>query len=223
MAHPKRRLFDEIRTRAWFAAVSRQSGLTAYKIESLFGDTSKSWQKYKKGQHVPNDGIIKRAESNWPGTKRFLFNGPANLFAAASAKSAEDGFRLFMSVALEPRFHGIMARFQRETGFRGSPKKGLSAFLSWLSEIALSELNLAPLAVSASLVTRRFFDEDDLSRIVVMGAEAFEQQYNIGLLDFVRIHPDLLFTFIDARRGLNLPISRSILALELPGILSDQD
>lgn len=223
MARPKRSRFAEIRTRAWFAAVSRQSGLTAYRIESVFGDTSKSWQKYKKGQHVPNAGVIKQAEAKWPGTKRFFWEGPANLFAAARIDSADEGFGVFMSVALETRYHGIMARFQRETGFRGSPKRGVVAFSRWLCEKASSEPDLAPLAVSASLVTMRFFDEDDLSRIVVMGAEEFEKQYNIGLLDFVRVHPDLLFAFIDACKGLSLPASRPILALQRSGILSDQD
>jgi hypothetical protein len=213
MARPKRKLFDEIRTRAWFCAVSRVSGLTAYKIEILLGDTSKSWQKYRRGQRVPTAGIIRMAEKRWPGTKHVLFAGPANIFAAANVKSAEEGFRLFMSSALEPRFHGILARFQKETNLRAPPKKFLIAFSRWLIELSRLEPGILPLAVSANLVTTRFFDEDDLSSIILSGAEAFDIQHGVGRLDFVRIHLDLLATFIDKAKELNLNVPRTILAV----------
>jgi len=198
MGRPKGDKLDQIRTRAWFLAVSRTSGLSAYGIEEKLKDGSKAWHSYKNGKHRPNDGLVKRVEDIWPGTRRFLELGPANLFASARVESADEAFGLFLSKNLESRFVGVLPRYQRATSFRGSSAQSLVRCAEWLANIALADRTYLPLAVSVGLSAARFWEGEALRSIILQGAEEFRKEYGMKLADLVDVHDELLFAYHDS-------------------------
>lgn len=81
----RRNEVDVLRTAIWFAEIKmRLKASTAYEIERLlepkaFGKNKdgdhihrNKWPKYKAGQHVPNDALVRQVEVKLPGTKRLL-------------------------------------------------------------------------------------------------------------------------------------------------------
>lgn len=206
MARPKRNRLDEIRTRAWSAATVRQSGLTIPNIEEHLEDTSKAWYKYRKGEHVPNAGIVERVERIWPGTAHFFHNGPASLFAAATAMSLADAYWIFKPSKLEGRYHSILPRFLEATHFVGSPAQGLVALAEWLCKIAESECWVLPIAVSANLIVYKLTDSGRLWEIILPSVAVFEQEYDFKAEDLLRTDHDLLVAFVEQSRLLGRTI-----------------
>lgn len=206
MARPKRNRLDEIRTRAWSVATLKQSGLTIPKIEERLGDTSKAWYKYRKGEHVPNAGIIERVERIWPGTAHSFHHGPASLFAAATVTSLADGYWIFKPSKLEARYRSILPRFLEATQFVGSPAQGLLALAEWLCKIAESECSALPLAVSANLIVHKLIDSGRLWEIILPSVGIFEQQYEFDVKDLLRTDHDLLAAFVEQSRALGRKI-----------------
>lgn len=214
MARPKRNRLDEIRTRAWSVATLKQSGLTIPNLEERLGDTSKAWYKYRKGEHVPNAGIIERVERIWPGTAHFFQHGPASLFAAATVTSLADGYWIFKPSRLEARYRPILPRFLEATHFVGSPAQGLLALAEWLCKIAESECSAFPLAVSANLIVYKLTDSGRLFEIILPSVPIFEQQYEFNVQDLLRTDHDLLAAFVEQSR---------MLGRRIPQWVSDED
>lgn len=204
MARPRRKLLEEIRTRAWFAAVSKRSRLTVSEIAAHFED--KAWYKYRKGQHVPNEGVINRVERQWTGTKRFFVDGPANLFAAATVANLEQGYWLFKSSRLERSYRGILQSFLEQTQFHGAPEQCLISLADWLRKTARRDASMLPLAVSANLITSIHLSSDGLWKVILPSMRVFEERYGLCNEDLLRVHGHLLMAFVEQSRRLSRPI-----------------
>lgn len=211
MARPKRNRIDEIRTRAWSAATLRQSGLTIPNMEERLGDTSKAWYKYRKGEHVPNAGLVERVKRIWPGTAHFFHHGPASLFAAATVTNLTDGYWIFKPSKLEARYRSILPQFLEATHFVGSPAQGLLALAEWLCRIAEAECSALPLAVAANLIVHKINDSGRLWEIILPSVPIFEQQYEFDVKDLLKTDHDLLAAFVEQSRALGRKIPQWVL------------
>ena len=82
---PKKDIVDKFRTMVWYAAVKQRSGFeTAYMLGKHFspeqfrrGPDGESiypskWNKYKRGDTVPSNTLVKHVESEFKGTARWL-------------------------------------------------------------------------------------------------------------------------------------------------------
>lgn len=82
---PPNTVIDRLRVMAWFVAVREASGLpTAYQLEKHFSNTPfktgpngecirpHQWERYERGDTVPNDKTVKKVSDEFPGTEKWL-------------------------------------------------------------------------------------------------------------------------------------------------------
>ena len=72
------RTIKRLRIQSWFQAVSHASGLSAGELEYQFSLANEQcprsciWDKYRRGDVAPRDGLIKAVEDRYPGTAQWL-------------------------------------------------------------------------------------------------------------------------------------------------------
>lgn len=103
-----------IRIKAWFRAVTEASGLSSGQLEAQFSPSSGVskrsciWDKYRRGETAPRQGVVGLVEGRYPGTQRWLYSPLWRMadHATADMGAIRDSYenlpKLIRSIFVEP-------------------------------------------------------------------------------------------------------------------------